>query len=985
MRAFTVLEMLIVLVILGFFAAMVAPLVVGVSRTEQVQATQARLASLRTSVLGGEEIPQATPSSKGAAAGYVAHHSGLPRLYWGAGAEDTRRWAYTDDRVSDPDTGRAITDAVGTGYAGAPDAFAARWESFTHVASLASVAPEPITTEDEFELALLRLHPLGLFERRILSAALRDLWQGPYAQTPVDAHPDDGDILDYTSGDLVRRARFLQTQTEARFADAWGRSLLFFPYYAPAAGSVPEQRELWIVSEGPDGRSAWNLADPSGYVHYDPTSDENLDNVVLKIAHNEWRDIVTSLESATRDRLEAVRAGLLGAPGRRDRLGRPVVGGFLGDLGRLPHVYESLGAAWSLRYRWDAAAGVWRPEQWTGGAWTGTGATFDPEAVSPRGLWRRDPVTDADPDNDLMPLRYGVGWRGAYVPAPRNETQRLADAWGRPLYFYRDAAGLLYVLSAGPDGQALLPAASNIPGTYDPSAAENLDNLAVCVADSEWRVPGDAAPAIAFEVRGGDLADTRARLYMDAALEAETPARFDELGAWTEDGLGTAWRAAFANTVLDDFAAPAVLTGLWQVRDAGAPPGTLNVEEKTEAPFTDGGLVLTGTSAWGANGVRARRAVTRRTGRRVQARVHTPATPQDFMFGLYAVDGDLDETHDQLAVWFHDGGTVRIWDGSAPADLLTGGGGPVDYDPDTEYSVAVEYATTGFRVLLDGTEIYPAFSDGGVPADQAGPVGYVSADAYGAGPWRVDDVTVDGEVVDDFNDNSLGYALWRVYSGGARVVPNVRAEAGALLVSGTGVWEANQALSRVPVRRVAGKRVQWTVIAPDATHSLLVGLTPDAASPASASEGGQLSVMFDSTGAISRYEGGAPVNDLGRTYAAGEAHTVAVEFASDAARAANDDYGYRVLVDGEAVYSGGTQDEDRYWVVVDARSGENWQVRTVSALGSYTVPAGPRAVLLWDDADGDGDLDAGEPRLVREVMVDASGQADRTVRVSVPW
>jgi len=390
---FSTLEILIVLAIIGFFAAMIAPLLGRVSETEKADATDEQLDTLVRMVLGVDERVARDDETR-LQQGYVADLSELPRLYRGAYDIATEAWTYTH-AASDPglaaDPRYLEQDDTGYPYASPPLAYYADWDAFSTSANHAG--------ETDFLLELLSLQPVSLFEREILpdgddgdaDDARVAAWDGPYANPPKDLYPDDAEYTNYVSGDDDRVALYLQRENAGRFADAWGRTILFWPRREGVSGSG--NFELWILSAGPDGQVSFDLS--GSEVDYDETDTENLDNLLRRITYNDWHGIVETQTAQTRSTLAGLRRALLGNPARRDRLNRPVVGGFVGDMGRLPAFfqYNTLTTSWSIRYTWDHDNDYWVRDVWNGTA------NFPERAgeprVRPRGLRSARPLDAA--------------------------------------------------------------------------------------------------------------------------------------------------------------------------------------------------------------------------------------------------------------------------------------------------------------------------------------------------------------------------------------------------------------------------------------------------------------------------------------------------------------------------------------------------------------------------------------------------------------
>jgi prepilin-type N-terminal cleavage/methylation domain-containing protein len=390
-EGFTLLEIVIVIAIMGFLAAMVVPFVGHLDRAQRAKMTRERLEAVRTAVTG----PPQAYDERGlrVVRGYAGDREALPKLYQFSWHQTERRWEVT--------------------------ASGAVYEEVYHGGDIAANPPHIG-------------QPLGLWEKFTPDggATAWERWRGPYLGYPKAVFA----IRDKEVSPL--------RQTEGVLADAWGRVLFFIKEQGEAGD--PNSLYLLLVSAGPDGKvklppaktpAAGPLVRGADAV-YDKTAPENVDNIVLEITPDEWyRANLGVQEEKTRQILEKIRTALLGPPDAFDPSGRRIVGGYIGDLGRWP-------ALWG----WDSAA---NPPRWVTPPPPGTAAP------QPRGLWVWDAAEGySDHDPPATDPR-GFRWRGSYLQKPwgTGADEVLRDAWGTPLRFELGGSppAILTVTSAGRD------------------------------------------------------------------------------------------------------------------------------------------------------------------------------------------------------------------------------------------------------------------------------------------------------------------------------------------------------------------------------------------------------------------------------------------------------------------------------------------------------------------------------------------------------
>jgi prepilin-type N-terminal cleavage/methylation domain-containing protein len=400
---FTLLELVVVITILGILAAMVVPAAGSFSGIQHAKLTREKLEAVRAAIVG----PQNTYDERGlrVVRGYAGDMDALPKLYRFNWDEANNRWDSVDDEVYNG--GDVETDPEHP-YIGQPCGL---WEK------------QPAGGED-----------LGV------------LWKGPY--------------LDYPKAVFDNRYRegFSPLwKTEGVLSDAWGRALFFIKEQDNAGD--PNSIYLLVVSAGPDGMV--KLPDPSSPPGpldraaapsscYDKNATENQDNIVLDIAPEEWyKSNLDAQNKQAREILEKIRTALIGPPDAFDPSGRRIVGGYIGDMGQWPALWE-----------WNASDSEW--------------AISSGDEGQPRSLWISEPG----------PFDPGFGWRGPYLSKPwgTGEDEVLRDAWGEPVKFkfeYDDLddpqlATKLTITSSGRD--------------KDPDTGG--DNIETEITSSQWLVQG---------------------------------------------------------------------------------------------------------------------------------------------------------------------------------------------------------------------------------------------------------------------------------------------------------------------------------------------------------------------------------------------------------------------------------------------------------------------------------------------------------------
>lgn len=297
---FTLLELIVVIAIMGFLAAMVVPLVGFAGHQRRVEYTKERLELVRTAIIG--PVNAFDVQGRRVIGGYVGDRGDLPGLYkskWNAAG---MRWKWVDTEIT-----------LATGQ------------------------------------------PLGLWVRGDQIAGIAtgvtacwDGWRGPYLSYPTDLFPDDAEGLFDSDRHNNKNSldEFHMRQTDGRLSDAWGRALLFWK---------DNDDTFWIISEGPDRESNW---DGTGGAYVE-THAANEDNIVIKIPATVWHSPDQPARVwETQKILDDIRTALIGPPGAFDPSGRRIVGGYIGDRGAWPEFYKWDNTIWTTTGVVVTATGV---------------------------------------------------------------------------------------------------------------------------------------------------------------------------------------------------------------------------------------------------------------------------------------------------------------------------------------------------------------------------------------------------------------------------------------------------------------------------------------------------------------------------------------------------------------------------------------------------------------------------------------------------
>lgn len=519
---FTLLEVLLVLTILGFLAAMMYPAAGMLNNRERERITRAKMEEIRRAIVGDPD--RFDEAGRRIISGYVGDMGTWPDL-WEARAEikpSFTGYGWDNPGNMSPGLGQGpdfVMDPNNVYYRPSGRFVKGRWQwhrpfrklsndtmhNHDHIGGLVTEnegQPRGLWTRTPEDLP----DSLGTAIHRAPGEDLGDRWRGPYLLPPVDHKPEnaehyatsdaeyeqlapttatgpkaweDGDYSAIDGGEhFDEKEAFRLRQTNDRLADGWNRALRFF---ITEDADQPGETIFWILSEGADGKATfptkgdwtggfWVVTDTDSMAReydpdeptlggYDPEDRYNLDNIIMQIHSSEWRAIFAEQNRRKRQATEATLAAI-----RRALVGTdtPAEGGFnagfTGNLCRLPALF-----------RWEDNG---TPDDSNDDYWDDEDETNNPYTKGqPRELWTARPYSD-DPTSVLDPPAWGtwgIGWQGPYLPPPfdSGENEILRDGWGREILFFRDETNnSLLVLSRGADGRFNFGATDN--GYFEP-------------------------------------------------------------------------------------------------------------------------------------------------------------------------------------------------------------------------------------------------------------------------------------------------------------------------------------------------------------------------------------------------------------------------------------------------------------------------------------------------------------------------------------
>jgi len=632
-RGFTLLEVLVVLTILGFLAAMIVPAVGMLDDLERERLTRKRMDQIRAAILGPEG--RFDEQGRPIIGGYVGDMRHWPDL-WEARAEIRPDVLGIDWSIPATLTGKKV--GQGPSFLMNPDLVfyrpSGRFEGKRWVWNLPyrKLIDDKVYNDDHIGGPETENEgqPRGLWTRYVEDLpvnlpghtapgeVLGDNWKGPYLTPPQEAKPADADHWatddgmyadlqprwavsnatwedgDYTpsSGELGEfyddKESFRLLQNADRLADGWDRSFRFFITTDPDS---PNHTIFWILSEGADREGFYPTKGDCSSFHwsvnpddimskaYDSDHPKNKDNIVMKLRSRDWQalfDAENARKTAkTEDLLERIRRALVGeAP-----LGLNT--GYTGDMTAWPELF---------RREDNGTAGDPSDDFWDNADDSDTPYTKG----QPRGLWTDKPGLAED---DLNATRFGIGWRHPYIGAPfeTGADNVLRDAWDREFLFFKDDTNdALLVLSCGPGLKFTFGADTNATEptdfteavdvtSYDPLESSNADNRHLIVRGNHWRQGFFELQR--FTVLNAD-ATTRARFFASAqapvdgvdSLNATTPLidADGDLAAddWTQGNATTLPALIYPNLSASNATTGGRCLVFWNDIDANGEPDT---------------------------------------------------------------------------------------------------------------------------------------------------------------------------------------------------------------------------------------------------------------------------------------------------------------------------------------------------------------------------------------------------------------------------
>ena len=563
-RAFTLLEVLIVLFILGMIAVMAWPALGILDDRAREELTCENMEVIRRAIVGDPD--RFDENGRRIIGGYVGDMEKWPDL-WEAKAEVVPPAVAPPDCVFNCKEDEECPDGelFSFGFRPAGRFVEKRWKwcrpfrkltddfaNDDHIGGLETEnegQPRALWTDDPKEDATLS------------EPENPDKWKGPYMAPPMDECLKDSDHWaetcdeyyslepadtwhleagpppecvrattsedgDYPAEHYDEKESFRLLQTDGRLADGWGRALRFF---ITADQDRPGSTIFWIISEGPDkegtypakgtfGGATWT-DDPDDIMSkaYDDEDDYNKDNIVMKIYSHEWEAIFEEINEKKKTETEnlflRIKKAISGSsPGGMND-------GFTGDVCR-----------WPKRFRWEDPS------------WDDADGAVSYTKGQLRELWTKTPNSSDPADNVPVPAwaHAGIGWRGEYLQTPWgiNGEQFIRDAWDREVLFFKDDTNdAIMILSHGADGKFDFGDTDTLPEgapdgtndylepadftealdvtTYNPNDAGgyNTDNIVLIVRKSEWS-PGYFT-LNKFTVLNATAGNTKACLFYD--------------------------------------------------------------------------------------------------------------------------------------------------------------------------------------------------------------------------------------------------------------------------------------------------------------------------------------------------------------------------------------------------------------------------------------------------------------------------------------
>ncbi|MEA1899887.1 MAG: type II secretion system protein [Thermodesulfobacteriota bacterium] len=550
-NAFTLLEVLIVLFILGMIAVMAWPALGILDDRAREEITCERMEVIRRSIVGDPDRFDA--NGRRIIGGYVGDMEKWPDLWeakadvvpsgcdfnctcedpaWDpfsfgfrpAGRFVEKRWKWCSPFRKVCEGGFEYKEPGGAGYIddkGTPDPA----DDVYHIGDYA--APDyckdhigGLETENEGQ-------PRGLWTDDPKQDAAPtemedpDKWKGPYLAPPMDEclkdglhwaetcteymslEPVDGwvwvggppvceRVRTWEDGDCPaehydEKESFRLLQTDGRLADGWGRALRFF---ISADQDRPGSTIFWIISEGPDKEGTYSAKGIFGGAAWVSDSDD-----IMSKAYDEEDDynkdnIVMKIYS---HEWEAIFEKINEKKKTETedlflRIKRAILGLSPGGMN---DGFTGDVCRWPKLFRWEGS--FWDDKD-----------ESTPEVSYTKGQLRELWTRTLGPGDDVAESAWGIGWRHAYFQTPWgfNGEQYIRDAWDREVLFFKDDTNdAIMILFRGVDGKFdfydtggnyLEPAnyteAINVT-TYNPNDAggHNADNVVLIVRKSDWR------------------------------------------------------------------------------------------------------------------------------------------------------------------------------------------------------------------------------------------------------------------------------------------------------------------------------------------------------------------------------------------------------------------------------------------------------------------------------------------------------------------